>query len=227
MANDNNNGDPNPGNGGGDPNKNPDGSLKTNNDGGKGKEGDQVIPKYRFDEVSNRLQTLEREKSDREAREKVEADKKLADDKKFEELSTKRQSELEQANNTIRTLKIQTAVERIAAKAGAVDPESVYRLLDQTSITVDDKGNLIGAEEAVKKLLEAKPFLMGKSGSPANIGGGSNPEQPTGDKKPLSWVKAHWADPKWCRDKHDDLDGMTGEAYLNKLEKDGLIDRTS
>jgi hypothetical protein len=207
-------------------NNNPDDGKNKNNGEGANK-GDLSIPKSRFDEVSNELQTLKTEKEAREKKEREEADKKLLEEKKFEELSTKRQTELESANTTIRTLKVQAAVERVAAKAGAVDTEAVYKLLDQSLIKVDDKGQVSGVEEAVKALLEAKPFLKGSGGSPANIGGGSNPDQATGAKKPISWVKEKWSDPKWVREKHDDLDGKTGEQYLNELQAKGLIDFNS
>lgn len=218
------------GNGGGDKNLNNSQDSKNqnkNSEGGDNKGGDLTIPKHRFDEVNGEYQKLLKEKEDRDKKDKDAEDKKLTEEKKFEELSTKRQAELESANTTIRTLKVQAAVERIAAKAGAVDTEAVYKLLDQSSITVDDKGQVTGVEEAVKALLEAKPFLKGSGGSPANIGGGSNPDQANSAKKPISWVKEKWADPKWVREKHDDLDGKTGEEYLNKLQADGLIDYQS
>lgn len=208
-------------------NNSQDSKNQNQNSNGGDKGGDLTIPKHRFDEVNTEYQKLLKEKEDREKKDKEAEDKKLTEEKKFEELSAKRQQELESANTTIRTLKIQAAVERIAAKAGAVDTEAVYKLLDQSSIVVDDKGQVTGVEEAIKALLEAKPFLKGSGGSPANIGGGSNPDQDKSSKKPISWVKEKWADPKWVRDKHDDLDGKTGEEYLNKLQADGLIDYNS
>lgn len=232
MSTEDNNKDNNNGGGG---NANDDKNLKSpndsqnqnNNSNANNNGGEITIPKHRFDEVNGEYQKLLKEKEDREKADKEAADKKLVEEKKFEELSTKRQQDLDQANITIRTLKVQAAVERIAAKSGAVDTEAVYKLLDQTSIKVDDQGNVTGVEEAVKALLEAKPFLIGSGGSPANIGGGSNPDQANSAKKPISWVKERWADPKWVRDKHDDLDGKTGEEYLNKLQADGLIDYNS
>ena len=198
-----------------------------NSNGGNNKDGEITIPKHRFDEVNTEYQKLLKDKEDRERKDKEAEDKKLTEEKKFEELSTKRQAELDNANTTIRGLKVQAAVERIAAKEGAVDTEAVYKLLDQSSIKVDDQGQVTGVEEAVKALLEAKPFLKGSSGSAANIGGGSNPDQSDSAKKPISWVKEKWADPSWVRAKHEDLDGKTGEEYLNDLQAKGLIDYNS
>jgi len=213
-----------PSDGGDDKNLNKSIDQDNKNDGSK---GDQSIPKHRFDEVNTELQALRTEKAEREAREKEEADKKLAEEKKFEELSTKRQSELESAMSTIRELKIERAVERVAGKLGAVDTEAVIKLLDKGQLKVDKDGNVENAEEVVKSLLEARPYLKGSSDNPTNIGGGSNPDQPVGTKRPMSWVRERWADPKWVRETHDDLEGMTGEEYLNKLEREGLIDYNS
>jgi hypothetical protein len=207
-----------------DKNKNKTNDADKNNGG-----GDKMIPKTRFDEVNDKLKVLESEKLEREKKDKEADDKKLADDKKFEELATKRGEELEKANDTVRSIRIQSAVERIAAKQGAVDTEAVYALIDKSKIKVDKDGTVEvdSVEEAVKSLLEAKPFLKGSGGSPANIGGGANPDQANSAKKPMSWVKEKWADPKWVRDKHEDLDGKTGEEYLRDLEAKGLIDLNS
>lgn len=227
MADDNKNQNPNAGNGGeGGDNKhvNNQNPNPNNNNGGNQDDG-KSIPKYRFDEVSERLQKLEAEKEEREKKDREAADKKLVEDKKFEELAAKRESDLNSANTTIREMKIERAVERVASKLGAVDSEAVIKLIDKSALKVDKDGNVENAEEVVKALLEAKPFLKGSGdGSPANVGGGSNPAQPAGNKKPISWVREKWADPSWVRAKHDDLGGLTGEEYLNKIERDGMID---
>jgi hypothetical protein len=49
-----------------------------------------------------------------------------------------------------------------AAVQGSADPEMVVSLLiNSGDITVDKDGNVTGAEDVVKSLLEAKPFLKG------------------------------------------------------------------
>jgi hypothetical protein len=229
MSDDNKDKNGDAGNGGDDKDKNldnPNDSKNKNNDG-NGNKGDQMIPKYRLDEVSAENQKLKAEKEERERKDREAADKKLADEKKFEELATKRQQDLEKANSTVSEMRIERAVERVAVKLGAVDTEAVIKLLDKSALKFDKDGNVENAEEVVKALLEAKPFLKGSGGSPADIGGGSNPDQPSGAKKPISWVREKWADPKWVREKHEDLEGKTGEEYLNDLQAKGLIDYNS
>ncbi len=228
MADDNKN-NQNPaggdnGEGGDNKNVNKDSQDPNKDKGGQDDKGGQSIPKYRFDEVSGELQKLKAEKEEREKKDKEAEDKRLAEQGQYKELLTKREEELKGKDATIRTLKIQNAVERAASKAGAIDTEAVLKLVDASKIKEDKEGNLTGVDEAVKELLEAKPFLKGSGNSPANVGGGSNPATPAGNKKPISWVRERWADPKWTREKHEDLGGLTGEEYLNKIEREGQID---
>lgn len=57
-----------------------------------------------------------------------------------------------------------------AATQGSVDPETVVALLiNSGDVKVDEDGNAIGAADAVKKLLESKPYL--KSGATRASGG--------------------------------------------------------
>lgn len=54
---------------------------------------------------------------------------------------------------------IRSAVEREATKAGAVDADVVYALIDRSELTLGDDGSVTGADKAVKALLDAKPYL--------------------------------------------------------------------
>lgn len=58
-----------------------------------------------------------------------------------------------------------------AATQGAADPGMIAQLLASSeSITVDDDGEVAGADAAVKKLLKDKPFLV-KAATPGASGG--------------------------------------------------------
>lgn len=70
---------------------------------------------------------------------------------------------------------IRTAIEREASKAGAIDPEVVYALVDRSEIAFDDDGRVKGAGKVVKALLEAKPYLVAQEST-----GGARGVQPTG-----------------------------------------------
>lgn len=62
----------------------------------------------------------------------------------------------------------QRTIEAAAAKANAVDPETVYRLLDPNTFDVDDAGSVTNADKLVKDLLASKTYLV----KPAQPGGG-------------------------------------------------------
>jgi hypothetical protein len=91
------------------------------------------------------------------------------------------------ANKTLMRAKIVTA----AAKAGAVDSDAVYSLLqadnfavtkdgNKLEVTVGDDGQVTGHEEAVTAFLEAKTFLVGATPQPGPGGGGPRPAAVTG-----------------------------------------------
>jgi len=78
---------------------------------------------------------------------------------------------------------IQAAVVAEASKAGAINPAAVVKLLDKSSLTVGDDGQVEGVEEAVTALLEAETYLVGTPPMPNPGPGGGGPRNtpPSGD----------------------------------------------
>lgn len=77
----------------------------------------------------------------------------------------------ERANAALR----RAAVVSAAGAAGAVDADAVFALLSKDAVTIGDDGQVTGAEEAVKALLESKPYLVGNSSNvkpPSGADGG-------------------------------------------------------
>lgn len=104
-------------------------------------------------ELTRKLQTLQQK----------EADLAKAQMTKEEQLST----ELAQSKAAATALKqahdqllIRTSVEREAVKLKVLDPDDVYKLIDSSSVTIDEAGKVVGATEAVKELVKAKPYLV-------------------------------------------------------------------
>lgn len=211
------------------PNPNPNEPKPGDNQNPNGGGDDKNVPITRFNEVNDKYQKLLKDEEKRKADAKKAEEEALTKNKEFESLATKRGEELEQVKGQLQEVKIQNAVERAAIKLGAVDTEAVYKLLDKSNIKVTDDGKIEGVDEAVKSLIEAKPFLKGEGGqSPSTIGSGSNPDDSAGTKKyPLSWVREKWSDISWTRAKHEDLGGLTGEEFLNKIEDEGRIDQNA
>lgn len=175
----------------------------------------------RFKELTKAKEELETlQKSQSEAEEK-----KLKKDKKFEELATKREGELTKINTELSEIKIQVAVERAAVKAGITDTEAAFKLIDKAEIKVEKDGTVKGVEDAMKALVEARPYLVGKEGKPAStVGAGTNPDDEKVEAVPLSWVREKYKDVPWLRAKHEEHGGKTGAEYLQSLEDEGRID---
>ena len=110
-----------------------------------------------------------------------EAQKKaLAEQGKWKELAEQREKEAGEAKTQLQTQKTDNKILAEAAKLGVVDAEAVLKLIDRSNITVDDNG-VSGVSEAIKTLLETKPYLKGKApdikiGDGTNPGDGNNPK---------------------------------------------------
>lgn len=95
---------------------------------------------------------------------KSEAEKLQEQAAKAQETATKATAERDRA---LRKAAVVTA----AVKAGAVDPDAVFALLNAEQLTIGDDGQVSGAEEAVKALLDEKTYLVGTTPPPPGDGG--------------------------------------------------------
>lgn len=191
-------------------------------------DGDNTIPKHRFDEVNEELKDLRSWKKEVEEKQKKAEEEELKKSKEFETLATKRKEELEDVRAKYRKTSVQLAVEREAIKKGITDTEAAYKLVDQSGISVNDDGEITGVEEAIEDLVENRSYLVEGEKKPiSTVGAGANPDKGDTDVVPLSWVREKWADVEWTRTEHEEYGGLTGEEYLNKLEDEGRIDPNS
>lgn len=145
----------------------------------------------RFKSLSERAKKaddLEKAASEAEA-------KALAEQGKFKELAEKNAADAETARNQLKDVTTRSAIQSEAAKLGIVDVEAAAILVDRSKITVNDDGTVSGADEALKALLEAKPYLKGGTPGTPDVGSGSNPspgQTPEGTKKfKLSQLQDH------------------------------------
>lgn len=138
---------------------------------------------------------------------------------KLDEIEAANKSELEKLQDAlaVEQTKAATASERAqraliraavvaeAQRAGAVDPDAVLAMLPTNAVTIGDDDLVTGADEAVKALLEAKPYLVGKPTrpSPGSADGGQQ------SIKPAQWSR-------------EDLKGKTPEQ-INEARKAGLL----
>ena len=84
---------------------------------------------------------------------------------------------LQEREGQIQTLQVHTAEREAVRKAGARDPEVVFRLLDQSGITRAEDGSLQGLQEQLNGLRRDAPYLFQKEHAPrggyAQSGNGS------------------------------------------------------
>lgn len=144
---------------------------------------------------------------------------------KLDELEQANKSELEkmqaraeeaekratEASERAKASTLRAAIVDQANRAGAVDADAVLALLDPNAVTIGDDGQVTGAEEAVAKLLESKPYLVGKTPGVQGAADGG-PRGSGGGPKQLS---------------RDDLTGMTPEAIEAAWRSGQLADVTT
>lgn len=154
----------------------------------------------RFKELNERAKRAkELEQQIHEAEEK-----KLEENKKFQELAEKRKVEAEDWKSKYQRSTIDSYIQAEASKLGVVDLDVVTKLVDRSTITLSETGQVIGAIEAVKQLVEAKPYLLGKQQSKI-IGSGTQPGDNTGD--PIRRFKlSQLQDPVYYRENQADID---------------------
>lgn len=59
---------------------------------------------------------------------------------------------------------VSAAVQSAALKVGIVDPEAAIKLLDPSALKLDADGRPTNAEDALRELAKAKPYLLGQTG---------------------------------------------------------------
>lgn len=114
------------------------------------------------------LEALKRERMSESDRHKAERDEAKAD------------AERHKAEN--KTLRISRALENAAQKAGAHDLDAVAKLADHSRLQVDDNGDVLGVEAALKDLQKNRPYLFGHPPRPSTGSGGGRTSNGGSDK---------------------------------------------
>lgn len=190
-------------------------------DAEKPKDGEKAFDENVFDDprlwTHPRFKSLNEraKKADKLEKEKSEAEEKaLADNKKFEELATKREAERDAANSKLTQSLQDNRIITEATKIGVVDIEAVLKLVDRSNIAIDDNGIITGATEAVQALVAGKPYLKGKAN--VTIGSATNPGADS-DNAPKSFKLSQLQDPAFYKEHEADI----AKAYAaGKIEDD-------
>ncbi len=97
----------------------------------------------------------------------------LSDLEKAQAEAKKAREEAEALKAQNRSLAIQHQIEAAAAKAGAVNAKTAFKLTDLSGVELDEAGNVVGLEDLVGGLKEAHGYLFSEPKPPS--GGGGNP----------------------------------------------------
>lgn len=120
-----------------------------------------------------RLRDVEKERDDlKAAAEAVAAGKQGpdADLDRERKAREKAESERDGLRADLHEERLRNAVISQAATLGVLNPEDAYRLIDRDALVTDDSGKPTNAEDVVKTLIQAKPYLTRASGGTTATG---------------------------------------------------------
>jgi hypothetical protein len=127
-----------------------------------------------YEEHTNGLKSAlssEREKSkgvaaqlkklaDLEAAEQKRREAELNEAQKAQAQLAELEKKLNEANLNLVTERLRNAVQSEAAKMGFLNPEDAYQLADLAEVETTDDGKVTGVEDALKKLVKDRPYLL-------------------------------------------------------------------
>lgn len=212
--------------GGGDPNPNPNPAPNPGDGGGNGGDGggsngnvdlkslsaDQLQQVLENPNLWNLPRVKELREQAAEAKTlkdaQAQADEKaLEDQKKFEELATKRGEEVTSLKTQLQNTRIDQALTNKLVPGGVVDLEAALKLIDRSKVQIDDNGNVSGIDEVIESLKTEKAYLFNKSGgsNDPNLGTPSNNNGGEGGGAPSKFKRSQLKDPKFYADNREEI----------------------
>jgi len=146
-----------------------------------------------YDDLKKKVEEIESEKEKKEREEMSELERLQKDLEERDGKLSEYEEKLKRIEEERKQDRIMRAFEKEARKANIEFIEDAYKLADIEKIELDDGGNVSGMEEVVKKLVEAKPFLVKKESKQKQIGepsGTSEPAKGKSDQQILSELAA-------------------------------------
>ncbi|MFD1267573.1 scaffolding protein [Paenibacillus motobuensis] len=127
-----------------------------------------------YDDIKAKLEALEQAEAERERAkltetERLEAEKQAALDA-AEAAKTERDNALSAANTRLINAEFKALARDANIPADRL--AAALKLADLSVVTVDDEGNVVGADAAVKALIEENPYLVAQT-KPKSIGDGT------------------------------------------------------
>jgi DNA-binding helix-hairpin-helix protein with protein kinase domain len=136
-----------------------------------------------YDDLKSQLEELRKVDEERKRAEMSEIERYKADlEKALNERQTFEQ-ELEKLRESVKQERIKNAFITAATSANIAYIDDAFRLADLSAVTIDEDGNVVGIEDAIKTLVEHKPFLLAQAKKePKPIGESTNAKSDKSDK---------------------------------------------
>lgn len=151
----------------------------------------------RFKELTEAKSELKKLRDAEEARK----EKELEDQKKWKELADKAKTERDEAIGKLKAKEVDNLLTIEASKAGVRDLDVVLKVVDRSKITTDENGEVKGVDEAIKTLIESKPYLKGEQSTP-DLG---VPTNPTGDNQVKKFTLSQIQNPEFYQEHRDEI----------------------
>ena len=151
----------------------------------------------RFKQLNERAKEGDRLKTEAEQRATEEAKAKG----EWEKVAKQNETKANEAQAKYQSAVTDNAIIAAASSAGVQDVDAVVKLIDRSNVKLDDNGNLTGVTEAVKALLEAKPYLTSAKQQP-RVGTGT---APAGGGNTQQFKASQISDPKFFKEHEADI----------------------
>lgn len=135
-----------------------------------------------YDEIKTKASEYEKQLEEKRLAELTEKERLEEIAKKHEEEKLSLSQELETMRESVKASKIRNEFNKVATGNYIAHLDDAFTLADLSAVTIDEEGKVVGMEDAIKSLVDNKPFLLAPAiktqkpiGEPTN-GGSVNEE---------------------------------------------------
>lgn len=115
-----------------------------------------------YDELKSKLSEFESQAEEKRQSELTDLQKAQEQAQQFEAKVQELTAQLEAERTKSQDQAIKATYKQVASSFGIVDVEAALILSDLSAVSFDENGEVTGVEDAVKKLVEHKPYLVAK-----------------------------------------------------------------
>lgn len=139
-----------------------------------------------YDELKSKLSEFESQAEEKRQSELTDLQKAQEQAQQFEAKVQELTAQLEAERTKSQDQALKATYKQVASSFGIVDVEAALILSDLSAVSFDENGEVIGVEDAVKKLIEHKPYLVAKKQTQpigtATNGGSSGQSEKTAEQ---------------------------------------------